>query len=102
MAFRLRITGTVISCECRYGTTGRPVLCIEIQAADDQVVKALHHYPDSSNASGHAARSMASRMRKQRVEIEAVNPRFRSKRLDCEATFIHLPDTPASLRKDLQ
>ena len=42
------------------------------------------------------------RIRGQVAELDATNPRFRSRRLDCDAAHIGLPYQTPSTRKDLE
>lgn len=98
---QMQIRGTVTWCGCSTERTGHTVLTVEMaDATSGQTVRAQHRYPDTSNASNYAANAMARQLRGQTAEITATNCRFRAKRLDCDATFIHTPTH--QLRQDQQ
>ncbi len=102
---QLHIKGRVAHAECRFGAGGKPVVVVEIDdVPSGQSIRVSHHYPDASHASGHAARALAFRLRGQVAELDAINPRFKAKRIECEAAFIHAPDAMAAggTRKDLE
>ena len=100
--FTLHIRGQVTSSTCRYTRHGLPVVELEIaDRATGQTVCITHRYPDKGSASCLAARSLAARMRGQLADLQAINPRFKAKRLECEADLINPPQTGAE-RLDLQ
>jgi hypothetical protein len=73
-ALQLRIRGQVTSAIC--GTTRKGVPVLDVHLTDAQTG--------------------------QHVELDATNPRFRSRRLDCDAEHIGLPYQTPSTRKDLE
>ncbi|MFI8616512.1 hypothetical protein ACIGHN_13505 [Acidovorax sp. NPDC077693] len=100
--FTLRISGKVTRSTCRYTRHGVPVVELEIEdGTTGQTVCISHHYPDKGTASCVAARSLASRMQGQHADLQAINPRFKAKRLECEADLINPPQTSAP-RADLE
>lgn len=100
--FTLHIRGQVTSSTCRYTRHGLPVVELEIaDRATGQTVCITHRYPDKGSASCLAARSLAARMRGQLADLQAINPQFKAKRLECEADLINPPQTGAE-RLDLQ
>lgn len=101
----LHIKGRVTASTCRFEAGGKPVVVVEIDdVPSGQCIRVSHHYPDASHASGHAARAFASRLRGQVAELDAINPRFKAKRLECDAAFITTPGAlvPGTNRKDLE
>lgn len=101
-AFVLHIRGQVTSSVCRYTRHGVPVVELEIaDRATGQTVCITHHYPDKGTASCVAARSLAARMQGQLADLQAINPKFKAKRLECEADHINTPQTSAK-RADLE
>lgn len=100
-AFTLHIRGQVTTSVCRYTRHGVPVVELEIaDQASGQTVFITHHYPDKGTASCVAARSLANRMCGQLADLQAINPRFKARRLECEADLINPPQTSAT-RADL-
>ena len=100
-AFTLRIRGQVTASVCRYTPKGLPV--VELEIADQgsgQTVCITHKYPDKGTASCMAARSLAARMRGQVADLQAINPRFKAHRLECEADLIN-PTPTGAARADL-
>ena len=71
-------------------------------AASGQEVRARHAYPNGTPATHYAAAAMARSLRGQVAELDATNPRFRARRLDCDAAHIGLPYQTPSTRKDLE
>lgn len=98
---QIHVSGRIALCECRFSRAGVPVLQLELQDGSGQVVCITHSYPDASNASGYAARALASSLRGQHVELDVVEPRFRKGRLDAVAPVIHPPTTTLT-RKDIE
>lgn len=98
-AFELRIRGQVTACECRTTTTGHPLVVVHLTDASGQEVRARHPYTDASASSHYAASALARSLRGRHAELEATNPRFKARRLDCDATHIHIPSLT---RKDQQ
>ena len=96
---QLRIRGLVSACDCRTSRTGHPVLTLHLTDANGQEVRAQHAYADSSAASHYAANALARSLRGQQAELEVTNPRFKTRRLDCDAAHIHVPSLT---RKDQQ
>lgn len=101
-ALQLRIRGLVTSCVCRTTTAGIPLLEVFLADADGQQVRARHSYPDRSPASHIAANALARRLRGQVAELDATNPKFRARRIDCDAARIDLPYETPTTRKDLE
>ena len=102
-ALQLRIRGPVTQCICRTTTAGIPLLEVHMtDAASGQQVRARHAYPNGTPATHYAAAAMARSLRGQVAELDATNPRFRARRLDCEATYISLPYQQQNTRKDLE
>lgn len=102
-ALQLRIRGQVTSCVCRTTTAGIPLLEVHLtDAATGQEVRARHSYPNGSASSHMAANALARSLRGQVAELDATNPRFRARRLDCDAAHIGLPYQTPSTRKDLE
>jgi hypothetical protein len=100
--FTLHIRGHVTSSTCRYTRHGLPVVELEIEdRATGQTVCITHHYPDRGSASCMAARSLAARMRGQLADLQAINPKFKAKRLECEADLIN-PNPTGATRADLE
>lgn len=101
---QLRIRGPVTACEYRTTRAGMPIVEVHLtDTASGQAIHATHAYPDKSPANFIAARSLASSLRGQVAEFDATNPRFRAKRLDCDAAHIALPlQHHQSTRKDLE
>ena len=100
---QLRIRGPVTSAIC--GTTRAVVPVLDVHLTDTQSgqhVVARHTYPNASPASHYAANALARSLRGQVAELDATNPRFRARRLDCDAAHIGLPYQAASTRKDLE
>lgn len=99
--FTLHIRGQVTSSTCRYTSHGVPVVELEIaDRATGQTVCITHRYPDKGSASCLAARSLAARMRGQLADLQAINPQFKAKRLECEADLIN-PNQTSAERADL-
>ena len=100
--FTLHIRGQVTSSVCRCTRHGLPVVELEIaDRATGQTVCITHHYPNAGSASCMAARSLAARMRGQLADLQAINPKFKAKRLECEAELIN-PPQPGAPRADLE
>lgn len=100
-AITLHIRGQVTSSVCRYTRHGVPVVELEIaDRATGQTVCITHHYPDKGTASCVAARSLAARMRGQVADLQAINPKFKARRLECEADLI-TPNQTGAARADL-
>ena len=100
---QLRVRGTVSACEKRTTPGGAPLLVVHMHdKASGQEVSATHAYPDASAASHFAAGNLARQMAGQVAELDAARPRFRAKRLDCEALHIVLPHLQHNTRKDLE
>lgn len=98
----LHISGQVSAAVFRVDRTGKPVVEIELEhVPTGQTVRASHRYPDASHTSAFAARSLCARLRGQHVDFDAINPRFKAKRLECETSLIHTAHTGAE-RKDFQ
>ncbi|MBI3103217.1 MAG: hypothetical protein HYY98_16945 [Burkholderiales bacterium] len=101
-AFTLHISGQVTRSVCRYTRHGLPVVELEIEDRHTgQTVCITHRYPDKGTASCVAARSLANRMAGQHADLKAINPRFKAKRLECEAEHI-VPPQPTAQRADLE
>lgn len=99
--FTLHIRGQVTSSTCRYTRHGVPVVELEIaDKATGQTVCIRHHYPNAGTASCTAARALAARMRGQVADLQAINPKFKAKRLECEADLIN-PNPTSAERADL-
>lgn len=99
--FTLHIRGQVTSSVCRYTRHGLPVVELEIaDRSTGQTVCITHRYPDKGSASCLAARSLAARMRGQLADLQAINPQFKAKRLECEADLIN-PNPTSAERADL-
>lgn len=98
-ALTIRVSGTVISSQCRFEAGGLPVVIVELGQAEGNTVRALHRYPDNSGSSGYAAKALASRLRGQHVDFDATNPRFKSRRMECDTAHFITDNT--STRKDL-
>ena len=100
-AITLHIRGQVTSSVCRYTRHGVPVVELEIaDRATGQTVCITHHYPDKGTASCVAARALAARMRGQMADLQAINPKFKARRLECEADLIN-PNQTSAARADL-
>ena len=100
-AITLHIRGQVTSSVCRYTRHGVPVVELEIaDRATGQTVCISHHYPDKGTASCVAARALAARMRGQVADLQAINPKFKARRLECEADLIN-PNPTSAARADL-
>lgn len=100
-AITLRIRGQVTSSVCRYTRHGVPVVELEIaDRATGQTVCITHHYPDKGTASCVTARALAARMRGQVADLQAINPKFKARRLECEADLIN-PNHTSAARADL-
>jgi uncharacterized MAPEG superfamily protein len=87
-SFRLHVTGTVTHAECRFQRNGIPQVIAELKDATGQTVRAHHNYPDASATSAFAARALCRQLKGQQAQLDAINPRFKAKRLDCEALLI--------------
>ena len=97
---QLRIKGVVTDCICRTTTTGHAQLEIKLLAPGDQLVRAIHTYPNKTQASHYAASHLARQLKGKQAELYATDPRFARQRLDCIAKHIAFePSTP--LRKDI-
>lgn len=101
-ALQLRIRGQVTSCVCRTTKGGIPMVEVHLADATGQEVLARHAYPNDSPASHIAANALARRLRGQVAELEAMNPKFRARRIDCDASRIDLPYETQTTRKDLE
>lgn len=100
-AFTLHISGKVTRSTCRYMRNGVPVVELEIEDRHTgQTVCITHRYPDKGTASCVAARSLANRMQGQLADLQAINPKFKARRMECEADLINPPPTGAT-RADL-
>lgn len=96
----LSIRGRITSSAYRVTRQGVPV--VELEIADvptGQTVCITHRYPDASYASTTAARALANRLRGQQAALQAINPRFKAHRLECEADLINTTD-PTNYWKD--
>lgn len=99
-AIALHIRGRVTSSACRFTRAGVPVVVLEMRdVPTGQVIAITHRYPDASAASAQAARALAQRLQGQHAELQAIHPRFKAQRLECDAYLIHTPAT--TTRKDL-
>ena len=88
---------------CQRPTAGLPLLEVLLtDAASGQEVRVRHTYPNGSPASHYAASNLARSLRGQVAELDATNPRFRARRLECDAAHIGLPYQTPSTRKDLE
>ena len=97
---QLRIKGVVTDCVCRTTTSGHAQLEIKLAAPGDQLVRAIHTYPNKTQASHYAASSLARQLKGKQAELYATDPRFARQRLDCTAHHIAFePATPE--RKDI-
>lgn len=101
-ALQLRIRGTVTQAVCRTTTAGLPLVEVHLTDPAGQEVRARHTYPSATPASHYAANALARRLRGQVAELDATAPKFRARRIDCEATHIRLPYEQAPTRKDLE
>lgn len=100
-AFTLHISGKVTRSTCRYTRGGVPVVELEIEDRHTgQLVLISHRYPDKGTASCVAARSLANRMQGQHADLQAINPKFKAKRMECEADLIN-PTPTGAPRADL-
>ena len=99
---QLRIRGTVTSAVCRTTTAGLPLVEVHLTDPSGQEVRARHTYPTATPASHYAANAFARRLRGQVAELVATSPKFRARRIDCDATDISLPYEQAPTRKDLE
>ena len=98
---QIHVSGRVARCDCRFTPGGRPVLELELHdAASALTVRVTHAYPDASNASGHAARALASRLRGQHLDAVALaDVRLRRRLITATAAVIPVPTT--TTRRDL-
>lgn len=97
---QLRIKGVVTECICRTTTSGHAQLEIKLSAPGNQLVRAIHTYPNKTQASHYAASSLARQLKGKQAELYATAPRFARQRLDCTAHHIAFePSTPE--RKDI-
>ena len=101
-ALQLRIRGQVSSAICRTTPKGLPVLVVQLTDAAGQEVRVTHAYADASQSSHYAAAALARNLRGQVAELDATNPRFRARRLDCEASHIYPAQSSTHTRKDLE
>ena len=101
-ALQLRIRGTVTQAVCRTTTAGLPLVEVHLTDPSGQEVRARHTYPTAAPASHYAASAFARRLRGQVAELVATSPKFRARRIDCDASDITLPYEQASTRKDLE
>jgi len=92
-SFRLHVTGTVTTAECRFQRNGIPQVIAELKDANGQTVRAHHNYPDASATSAFAARALCRQLKGQQVQLDAINPKFKARRLDCEALLITTTQT---------
>jgi hypothetical protein len=100
-AITLQIRGLVTSSVCRFTRHGLPVVELEIEDRHTgQMVLISHRYPDKGTASCLAARALANRMQGQHADLQAINPKFKAKRLECEADLIN-PNPTGATRADL-
>jgi hypothetical protein len=100
-ALLLRIRGQVSSAVCRTTPKGQPVLVVLLTDASGQEVRATHAYADASPSSHYAAAALARSLRGQEAELDAINPRFKQRRLDCDASHIYPDQSSTYNRKDL-
>lgn len=99
-ALRMRICGQVTSAVKRTTPSGFPLLELQLTDSSGQVVRAMHAYNDKSQASHYAASAMANTLRGKPAELDATNPRFKARRLDCDVQHIFLSESTS--RKDLE
>ncbi len=100
-SFALRISGRITSSTCRFTPNGVPLVELEIaDYASGQTVCITHRYADTGPASCMAATALAHSLRGQHAELQAINPRFKAQRLECDADLIHPTHTGAT-RRDL-
>lgn len=100
-AITLQVRGLVTSSICRFTRHGLPVVELEIaDRATGQTVCIRHHYPNGGTASCTAASALAARMRGQHADLQAINPKFKARRLECEADLIN-PTPTGAQRADL-
>lgn len=98
----LKVRGRITSCVCRTTRSGAPVLeALMEDIGTGQVVALTHHYPNAGAASAIAAHALASRLRGQVVQANATNPRFKAKRLECEADFFDPTPEQGRARQDI-
>lgn len=95
----LRIRGQVSECIYRTTTSGQAQLEIKLAAPGDQLVRAIHTYPNKSQASHYAASNLAHQIKGRMVELYGTQPRFARQRLECIA--VHIAMDQADNRKDI-
>lgn len=96
----MRITGQVLSTECRFEAGGKPVVVLEL-GTDLVTVRATHRYPDNTATSAMAARALCARIKGQRVEFDATATRFKTRLMSCEAAHINTLNAQIA-RKDFE
>ncbi|MFD2754259.1 hypothetical protein [Comamonas terrae] len=99
MEMTLRIRGQVSECIYRTTTSGLAQLEIKLAAPGDQMVRAIHTYPNKSQASHYAASHLARQIKGRTVELYGTEPRFARQRLECVA--VHVALDQADNRKDI-
>lgn len=99
-ALRLHVSGIVTTAECRFQRNGIPQVVAELQDGNGQTVRAHHNYPDASATSAFAARALCRQIKGRHAHLDAINPKFKARRLDCEALLITTTQ-PHSTRLDL-
>lgn len=98
--FAMRITGQVLSTECRFEAGGKPVVVVEL-GTEMATVRATHRYPDNTATSAIAARALCARIKGQRIEFDATAASFKTRLMSCEAAHINTLTTRTT-RKDFE
>lgn len=89
MSVRIRVTGRVTDTVLRVTREGVPHLLLHLDDADSkQRVTVRIVWTDGSHASQFTAGAQRARYRNQAIAVEAINPKFKKARLECEASHL--------------
>lgn len=89
MGVSVRVVGRVTDSVLRFARDGAPSLVLHLDDSDTKQSVRVHiPFADGSHASQFIAGAQRARFRHQVVAVDAVNPRFKKSRMDCEASHV--------------
>lgn len=90
MPVKVRVTGRVTEAVLRISREGVPQLQLHLDdPATRQRVTVRIQFSDGSHASQFLAGAQKARYRNQAIAVDAINPRFKRARMECEASHVH-------------
>lgn len=89
MSVRVRVTGRVTDTVLRFSRDGVPTLYLHLDdASTKQRVTVRIAWADGSHATQFIAGAQRARYLRQAIAVDAVNPRFKKAKLECEASHL--------------